>query len=524
MADKNFWQNLRDAVKYARSTSTLDGGGAYYITSQAKEDLRDQGKEDEAKQIEKAEAFGTVGGAIAGLTLGKGVPALMRGVKTFRAAHPIISGAIDTGLTVDGVRNALSDNGVKKTINYAKDGNWGRAAASGTMDTLDLLGGVGLVGDVARYSKKAFPRFLESLIRIGDEFSPKPISSTMTQLFGNRAKGLRYILFNNPELVYKLPYNYSGQKVLTTLNPNNTSPAHKGDLIDVLFGKSNELVDIDGRILAKMSTDISNIPEKTIQAFQTIPGQSNKLPKVLKFTSGEDFPITVYKPIQSKGDLVQGVPQEIARSNTGEVEFTKIPFLPSSGIDPGHFGITAIKNSNGVDFFGHDVYHFSPSLYAKTHDPSKIIPKLNITAGQPFIAEWRIPKVESPLNLDVKIPTVPVEGVNYRTSGYSLMHHRPCAFTYYDLFQPQQSTSKFKLKRGSIFHKSGGPIHIKKKNRGKFTDYCGGNVTKECIRKGKNSSNPTTRKRANFAANARKWKHEKGGKFSYLNYFNKNIK
>lgn len=69
------------------------------------------------------------------------------------------------------------------------------------------------------------------------------------------------------------------------------------------------------------------------------------------------------------------------------------------------------------------------------------------------------------------------------------------------------------------FYKSGGSIHIKKKNRGKFTDYCGGKVTEECIRKGKNSSNPTTRKRANFAANARKWKHEEGGKINYLNYF-----
>ena len=54
--------------------------------------------------------------------------------------------------------------------------------------------------------------------------------------------------------------------------------------------------------------------------------------------------------------------------------------------------------------------------------------------------------------------------------------------------------------------KNGGKIHIKKKNRGKFTDYCGGKVTEECIRRGKNSSNPTTRKRATFAANARKWK------------------
>jgi hypothetical protein len=71
-----------------------------------------------------------------------------------------------------------------------------------------------------------------------------------------------------------------------------------------------------------------------------------------------------------------------------------------------------------------------------------------------------------------------------------------------------------------IRFKSGGTIHIKKKNKGKFTDYCGGKVTEECIRKGKNSSNPTTRKRANFAANARKWKHEEGGTINYLNYFN----
>lgn len=55
--------------------------------------------------------------------------------------------------------------------------------------------------------------------------------------------------------------------------------------------------------------------------------------------------------------------------------------------------------------------------------------------------------------------------------------------------------------------KNGSKIHIKKKNRGKFTQYCGGNVTEECIRRGKNSSSATIRKRATFAANARKWKH-----------------
>ena len=56
-----------------------------------------------------------------------------------------------------------------------------------------------------------------------------------------------------------------------------------------------------------------------------------------------------------------------------------------------------------------------------------------------------------------------------------------------------------------------GGIHIKKKNRGKFTEYCGGKVTEECIAKGKKSKDPKIRKRATFAANARKWKHENGG-------------
>lgn len=62
------------------------------------------------------------------------------------------------------------------------------------------------------------------------------------------------------------------------------------------------------------------------------------------------------------------------------------------------------------------------------------------------------------------------------------------------------------------FYKQGSGIHIKKKNRGKFTDYCNGKVTSECIARGKRSKNPLTRKRATFAANARRWKHEEGSK------------
>lgn len=60
------------------------------------------------------------------------------------------------------------------------------------------------------------------------------------------------------------------------------------------------------------------------------------------------------------------------------------------------------------------------------------------------------------------------------------------------------------------FYKKGNKIKIKKENRGKFTEYCGGTVTSECIQRGKNSPDPKIRKRATFAANARSWSKKKG--------------
>lgn len=55
--------------------------------------------------------------------------------------------------------------------------------------------------------------------------------------------------------------------------------------------------------------------------------------------------------------------------------------------------------------------------------------------------------------------------------------------------------------------KKGHKIRIKKKNRGSFTRWCGGNVTEECIKRGKNSPSSSIRKKAVFADNARHFKH-----------------
>jgi hypothetical protein len=74
-------------------------------------------------------------------------------------------------------------------------------------------------------------------------------------------------------------------------------------------------------------------------------------------------------------------------------------------------------------------------------------------------------------------------------------------------FQSDSEISNLNSVSDSLIPIGKSGIHIKKKNRGKFTEYCGGKVTDACIRKAKASGNPKLVKRATFAANARKWKH-----------------
>lgn len=73
--------------------------------------------------------------------------------------------------------------------------------------------------------------------------------------------------------------------------------------------------------------------------------------------------------------------------------------------------------------------------------------------------------------------------------------------------------------------KEGSGIHIKPSHKGRFTEYCDGKVTQDCINRGKRSPNPKIRKQAVFAENARKWKHQDGGEMQFLqDWFDNTLK
>ena len=121
-----------------------------------------------------------------------------------------------------------------------------------------------------------------------------------------------------------------------------------------------------------------------------------------------------------------------------------------------------------------------------------VLPNFNIQGAKHLLPyDLRIPRNWKDKNI--------YRGLIPLTTGYTL----------YNIFnQPQLQYQRQGGKMNTLqFLKNGSGIHIKKKNRGKFTDYCGGKVTDSCIRRAKASGNPTLVKRATFAANARKWKH-----------------
>lgn len=97
--------------------------------------------------------------------------------------------------------------------------------------------------------------------------------------------------------------------------------------------------------------------------------------------------------------------------------------------------------------------------------------------------------------------------IDYELAKEDLYNKQLSAMSKYRMSSMPNS---FGMPELAVFAK-GGKIHIKKANRGKFTDYCGGKVTSECIARGKRSKSAAVRKRATFAANARKWHHAFGG-------------
>lgn len=532
-----FWQNLGDAIKYARSTSTLDGGGSYYVTSQAKEDLRKQGKEDEAKQVEQAEAVGTVGGAIAGLTLGKGVPLITRGISAFRSAFPKLATGIDFVLTADGIRNLATENGIQKTINYINDGNWGRAAASGAIDALDLLGGIGIIGDVIKGAKWAKGAYIARQM--------------------NKALEQPTNLVFNPDNMYRVIGSTGFKDAMQTgvLRNNINGRSTRG--VYFTQGKVN---DIDNPIQGFVRSDGTLVKQPQDRVYlgdviAEVPTTHRQFNQFQPHSVPEWSIFKTQNPIS-----INGVKFYKRTSPNTYIELPHTPQMPQPQVygnwSQSTNGFNLGYTTSGIKQTGTPTgnFHWREDI---TDIDNPIL--LDVKPDMHYTRTRTTPVIKEVTNVDdmlqrigvVPISNTPVQAVEQITVNptnrlvkvgeriaLNLSPNRVVQFEYH----PRLVDNKGRLVSSdadryfgiptktetqyTLWHKSGGTIKIKKKNKGKFTASAkaAGEGVQEHAHKVMNDPNatPLQKKRANFAIQAKKWhrKHQSGGKINYLNYFN----
>lgn len=292
--------------------------------------------------------------------------------------NPVTKAIIDGIGAVDGIRNAASKNGVRKTIRLAKEGNTIGAIKSGVGDIFDIAGGIGLAGDVYRYGKGAAKRLAEAVVRIGDQAGK--VSYIKNQLLNKDA--INYILnpLADPNLAYKLPYKYSGEA------PEGVRNAHYGDVIDQYFRK----VKVPNTLSKK---DISVGMKNYIETYY---------PK--RDVAYVDLGELAKRPINFSVTLRDG---EIFKDGVSAVYLRTVD---GRALDPGGYNYIATRKGNDLLETGYDIWKFNADDYAKrypghmdaefnTYDEKikNFIKKFELSKKLPYYGLKFIDKMGSPI-------------------------------------------------------------------------------------------------------------------------------
>lgn len=253
--------------------------------------------------------------------------------------NPITRSIIDLAGSIDGIRNAASKNGVRKTIRLAKEGDvWG-TTKSAIGDIFDIAGGIGAAGDVYRYGKGAAKRLAESVVRIGDMAAN---SSFLKQQLLNK-NAINYILnpFADPNLAYQLPYKYSGEGPQSEASMH----AHYGDVVDQYFRK----VSVPNTL---SKTDVTPGMKHYIETHY--PGRD-----VAYVDLGElkTRPI-VFEPTY---DLLDG---ETYKSG---LELATLLTVDGKRLDPGGFNYIGTRKGDDLIGTGYDIWKFNAEDYVKKY-------------------------------------------------------------------------------------------------------------------------------------------------------------
>ena len=372
------------------------------------------------------------------------------GIGGISLAHPILRAATEGVFAAEGLGELASKRGIPKTIKAVKDKEYGKA-------------GLSLVGDLINLTSAG------DLVRIGSRIA-RPT----------------YRAWHAYHSVTPYGYDYPFERGKHWLDNMITNKKYNGVTEWESYYNPEHI---------KVRTDAwrtyLGLPQKNNSYIKNANGTWSFNPEMLKTKYGSDFSPNqrFYDTLMNKRDAVTSTHGGLWESEL------RNPRTLSIGPDTYKVGDLYVKDLWDLQPF--ETFQLSGAL-SKTKLGKTIENKVRnmemgkLLGGKPFMME----------------STIPVE------FKYS---HFPSPELFPDIVKPVRGNAFSKVEDRlnyipSIEHnkfKTGGPIHINPKNKGKFNALL--------KRTGKSASwfkahgTPLQRKRATFALNARKWKHEDGG-------------
>lgn len=232
------------------------------------------------------------------------------------------------------------------------------------------------------YPRGVGKRAAEVAVRMGDAAE---VPSRYPEQFFNRT-AMRYIFYPkaDPDLVYSLPFKYSGESAGNLLNGG----AHRGDIVDQFFGKTP---------VPNASYDRSLLPDRMQEyLLRNYPGRNVPIVDL-----GDAHTLFRYdsalNPASNEVEM-QNLVESLA--NLGPVRTgVRSGGLYKSGrtvLDPGGFDFMATKIPEGYRIDGLDIWKYKPAEYSKAYlgrwSPKRMIQRAGLrfidSQGTPIIHKW----------------------------------------------------------------------------------------------------------------------------------------
>ena len=237
------------------------------------------------------------------------------------------------------------------------------------------------VDKILEYPRGVGKRVAEVAVRMGDIAE---VPSRYPKQFFNK-DAIRYIFDPkaDPELVYRLPYKYSGES-----SGNLAFGAHKGDIVDQFFGKTPvPNATYDRSVLPERMREylLKNYPDKNVpivdigNAHAPFRWASDLNPRMDETSMQE-----LVEKMTELGPVRTGVRSGGILKNGRFV------------LDPGGFDFTATRVPDGYRIDAMDIWKYKPNEYSKAYlgqwSPKRILQRAGLKfidrQGTPIIHRW----------------------------------------------------------------------------------------------------------------------------------------